>query len=466
MTLADTRAKTIEVLRRHHKDPLLFVKEALKAEPTPQQAQLLQAAAIPGAHVAVRSGHGTGKSTSLAWLLLWFLCTHPDARVPATAPTGHQLDDVLWPEVLKWHSKLHPYYKAHLDVSTEKVMVKGSPSFAVKRTSRKENPEALQGFHATNLLFLLDEASGIPEQIFEVAEGALSTHGARVVMCANPTQTTGYFHRAFHRDRDRWTCLRFSSEDSSLVSPEYVQNMRDTYGEDSDIYRIRVLGDFPRASMAQLISPDLAYAAAKLAHLESDHAHMPRILGADVSYFGDDRSVLFERQGLISRILWQGRNIDTHAYASLIARFWRERSAHACFVDVTGWGAGVVDTLRSLGFSPQAVYFGGNPGDTARFVNKRSEMWWLMKEWLEGGGMVPPGTDLHDDLTGPEYYYSPAGKIGLERKEDLKKRGFASPDLADALAMTFAEPVAIPSVQVLPGEKRVKTKYDPLKRRG
>lgn len=443
MSPKEVRARTIRVLRAHRADPVRFVREALEAEPTEQQAALLRAASKPGAHVAVRSGHGTGKSTSMAWLLLWFLCTHPDARVPATAPTGHQLEDILWPEVAKWHGKLHPYYRDALEVNADKIALKGASSFAVKRTARKENPEALQGFHGRNLLFLIDEASGIPEQIFEVAEGALSTPNARVVMAANPTQTSGYFWRAFHGDRDRWTRLRFSSADSPLVSKEYVETMAKTYGEESDIFRVRVLGEFPSASVSQLIPADLVdEAMAREPIDDSVYRHAPVVLGVDVARYGDDKSVIVRRQGLVSSILWTGRGVDTMALADIVAHHWTGQKAQACFIDEGAMGAGVVDRLRQLGLAPVAVNFGAAASNPAKYRNKRAEMWCLMRDWLKSGGFLPLDNDLRDDLVGPEYQFLPSGAIQLERKEDMRRRGVASPDLADALAVTFAYPVS------------------------
>lgn len=457
---------TLEILKRHKSDPVIFVREALGGNPTPQQVLLLRGAALPGAKVAVRSGHGVGKSTTLAWIIIWFLCTHDDARVPATAPTGHQLSDILWNELRKWIDKLHPWYRQFLRVTDDKVLVEGGTSFAVARTSRKETPEALQGFHSKNIMFVIDEASGVPEQVFEVAQGALSTKGARTVMAANPTQLTGFFHDAFFRDRERWTRFVFSSEDSPLVSKEYIQYMEETYGRDSDIFKVRVLGEFPSTSISQLISPELVEAAMKRSYKEEQFVHMPRCLAADVSYFGDDACALYMRQGLIAQEIWRGYNINTYDYATLIGRFWRELHADTCFVDITGWGAGVFDTLQAMNFKPMPVVFGGKADNPERFMNKRIEIWWRMKEWLDAGGQLPDIRDLSDDMCTPEYYYTPAGKVALERKEDIKKRGFPSPDRADALAMTFAVEM---QVKAKDGERgngpRVQRKYDLFNRK-
>lgn len=458
----------VELVISWRNDPVKFVKEALCGNPSPQQEQALKAFVKSSSRTAIKSGHGTGKSTLLSWVVLWGLTTHKNIKIPVTAPTAHQLNDVLWSEIRKWGDKLLEPWRSDLEITADMVRYKGANGFAVARTGRKESPEALQGFHDDELFFLIDEASGVPDVVFQVAQGALSTQGARVLMTANPTRNTGYFYDAFHRNRDRWQRLTFSCLDSPHVSPDYAVEIAEAYGVDSDIYKVRVLGEFPSTSMAQLISPDLVDKAVRQAHRINVYEHMPKILGCDVSYFGDDASVIYMRQGLLATELWSSRNVDTAQFAQAIARLWRENNCDACFVDVTGWGAGVVDTLRTLNFNPMPVYFGGSAGDSNRFVNKRVEMWWQMKEWLEGGGMIPDLTDLRDDLCAPEYYYSSNGKIGLERKEDMRKRGLPSPDKADALAMTFAEFVQckemMDTLSLIPS--RVKKDYNHLDRRG
>jgi len=460
--------RIIDLVISWRNDPVKFVIECLGVVPSPQQTEALRAFACDNARVAIKSGHGTGKSTLLSWLILWGITTHQHIKIPVTAPTAHQLSDVLWSEVRKWGDKLLEPWKSSLEITADMVRYSGASGFAVARTGRKESPEALQGFHDDNLFFLIDEASGVPDVVFQVAQGTLSTVGARVLMAANPTRNTGYFYDAFHRNRDRWQRLTFSCLDSPHVSPDYAVEIAEAYGADSDIYKVRVLGEFPSTSMAQLISPDLIDKSIRQAHRINVYGHMPKILGCDVSYFGDDSSVIYMRQGLVAQELWSSRNVDTAQFAQAIARIWRENECDACFVDVTGWGAGVVDTLRTLHFNPMPVYFGGSAGDSTRFVNKRVEMWWKMKEWLEAGGCVPDNTDLRDDLCAPEYYYSANGKIGLERKEDMRKRGLPSPDKADALAMTFAEEVQcnamMDTLSLIPS--RVKKDYNHLDRRG
>ena len=438
-----TEQDLVDMHRLFRRDPEAFVRVVIGADPSEQQGHALRAIAIPGAHVSITSGHGTGKSACLAWLILWHVVCLADSKCGATAPTAPQLSAVLWAEVAKWHQRMHPWYRNQISVTSDMVCVKGAEKtqFAVARTARKEAPEALQGLHASHMLFLADEASGVPDAIFEAAEGSLSTPGARVVLASNPTRNSGYFHRSHHKDRAFWTCLRFSCLDSPHVSPEYGQQMAAKYGEDSDLYRVRVLGQFPRASSLQLISTEVVEAAAGRSRHQSEYLHAPVILGCDVARFGDDQTVIYRRQGLVSWHMGAWRGLDTMATASRVAQMIQEGRPDAVFVDGGGLGAGVVDRLRQLGHGITDVNFGSKAGKDHLYVNKRAEMWAKMRDWLKSGGCIPDDPEICDDLTSLEYGFDAKERIQLESKDDMKRRGLSSPDKADALALTFAEPV-------------------------
>lgn len=432
-------------LKRFRTDPVLYVQKVFGVDPTKHQKELLNAVAVPGAHVSARSGHGTGKSTALAWLILWKVPLFKDCKVPCTAPTAPQLRDVLWAEIAKWHGRMMPWFKNQIEISSDRVFMKSAPNtqFAVARTARQENPDALQGFHADNLLFIIDEASGVPEKVFEVAEGALSTPSANVVMTGNPTRVTGYFHASHHKFRNQWKRLHFSCLDSPLVDQGYPKNMAEKYGTDSDIYRVRVQGDFPNASSCQLIGMDLVEAASARKVRDEQFSFAPKVLGVDVAWEGDDRSCVYLRQGLMCKRLGVWHKIDNMTLASMVMQYEDQHSTDATFIDV-GWGTGVIDRLRQLGRSPVPVNF-GSKALSDRYYNRRTEMWCLMRDWLEDGGVLPHGNesdDLRADMVGPEYGFSPSmNRIALESKKDMKKRGLPSPDEADALALTFASPV-------------------------
>jgi hypothetical protein len=332
-------------------------------------------------------------------------------------------------------------WKSAIKITVDKVTLEDSPGYAVARTGRKENPEALQGFHANELIFVIDEASGIDDAVFEVAQGALSTPSSRVIMTSNPTRTTGFFYRAFHGMRESWRRFTFSCTDSPFVAPEYVRQMQEEYGTDSDIYKVRVLGDFPGGGDLQFIRSADAEAAMARSYGQEVYGHAPVVLGVDVAWYGGDRSVIVLRQGLYAYVLWTMRECELAVLSGVVDEMWRKHGAQAVFVDSTGVGAGVVSNLRMMGREPFAVAFGGASGDP-HCKNKRVECWSKMRDWLTAErGWIDAGQyaeQVKDDLTGPDYCYDLQGRLQLERKEDMRKRGVASPDFADALAMTFA----------------------------
>ena len=424
-----------------HDDPAQFSRQVLGLEPTGQQEEFFAAIARPGAHVAVRSGHGTGKSTALAAVALWFLMTRRDALVPCTAPTAHQLQDVLWREMRRLALRMNEETRRLLSVTSDRITLRESGGLIVARTARPENPDALQGFHSPEMLFVIDEAAGVHDGIFEVAHGALSTASARVAMTGNPTRLTGYFHGAFHVSRENWIRLHFSCLESPLVAPEYAAGIAAEYGEDSDVYRVRVTGDFPRVGAFNLVSLEDVEAALARTAPPGFERHKPMIFGVDPAWMGTDRSAIALRQGMYATILFVGRKLDTSQLAELVARKAEELRPDAIFVDQTGVGAGVYDQLKTLRHSVTGIAFSQQPLEPQRFANRRAEMWWRLREWLESGPVIDAGSALRDDLVGPEYHLTADGKVQLEAKDSMRARGLASPDLGDALALTFAAPV-------------------------
>ena len=299
-----------ELLEQFHSNPVLFVEAVLQAKPQPWQAEALMAIANND-RVAIKSGHGVGKTAFLSWTVLWWLLTHYPCKVAVTANTAHQLSDVLWTEIDKWARSLPQGFKELLEFKSDKISLRGAnDSFAVARTSRRENPEALQGFHSENMLFVCEEASGIPDVVFQVGEGAMSTPGAKTIMCGNPTRSDGFFYEAFHSQRDQWHCQTVSCEDATTVSEDFLDNMAAKYGSESNIYRVRVLGEFPTQSDDVLLPLHLVEEAVKR-DIEASPT-TPVVWGLDVARFGSDRSALAKRQGqvLIEPIKsWQNKDL-------------------------------------------------------------------------------------------------------------------------------------------------------------
>jgi hypothetical protein len=323
---------------------------------------------------------------------------------------------------------------------------KPSESFAVARTSRPERPEALQGFHSEHILFLIDEASGVADNVFEVAEGALSTDGAFVVMAANPTRQSGYFFDSHHKMRGAWAALHWSGVDSPRVSREYIANMAKKYGDRSPVYKVRVLGDFVAAADG-VISLELCEAA-KVRQVQAI-ASAKTIWGVDVARFGDDSSALAKRKGNVQLEKvkeWWGK--DTMQLAGLIKAEWdstpEKQRPVAINVDVIGIGAGVVDRLKELelpvvGINVSESEAVNNRADR-QFNRLRDELWWKSREWLEAKDChLEDDDELIAELTTPTYSILSNGLIKVEGKDEMKKRGVKSPNKADAWNNTFAD---------------------------
>ncbi|MDH4053296.1 MAG: hypothetical protein OEU93_17145, partial [Rubrivivax sp.] len=387
-------------------------------------------------------------------------------KVPATAPTSHQLSDVLWSEIAKWHRKMaerFPTLAAEFEWSSGAFRMRSAPneSFAVARTSRPENPEALQGFHEDNILFLIDEASGVSDNVFEVAEGALSTDGAYVVMAANPTRQSGYFFDSHHKMRGAWAALHWSGLDSPRVSRTYIENMRKKYGEHSPVYKVRVLGEFVGAADG-IISLEHCEAA-RIRDVDVN-ASAPVIWGVDVARFGDDSSALAKRKGnhqLAPVREWFGK--DTMQTAGIVKAEWDATPQHerpvAINVDVIGIGAGVVDRLKEQGLPAIGVNVAEseavNDREDRQFNRLRDELWWRSREWFEARDCKFADDDeTIAELTTPTYTILSNGLIQVESKVAMKKRGVKSPNRADAWNLTFAPTRTVAMNKPLPKIQR------------
>lgn len=436
-----------ELLEQFHDDPVLFVETVLQVTPQKWQAEALRAIANND-RVAIKSGHGVGKTACLSWIVLWWLLTHYPCKAAVTANTAHQLSDVLWTEIDKWARSLPQGFKDLLEFKTDKISLKGATdSFAVARTSRRENPEALQGFHSENMLFICEEASGIPDVVFQVGEGAMSTAGAKTIMAGNPTRSDGFFYEAFHGQRDQWHCMTVSCEDGEYVSKDFLSNMADKYGVDSNVYRVRVLGEFPTQSDDVLLPLHLVEESLKRDVEPSPTT--PVVWGLDVARFGSDRSALAKRQGqvLVEPVKsWQNKDLMEMA-GIILAEFdatpYRLKP-QAIYIDAIGIGAGLADRLRELDLPAVAISVSETASLKDRFNRLRDELFWNAREWFEARDChMPEDQTLISELTAIRYKYLSNGKLKIEGKDEMKRRGQRSPDLADSFVLTFAEQGAL-----------------------
>lgn len=414
----DWQARVLEDIR----DGLLTISEAIQ--------------------IAVASGHGIGKTALVAWIILWFVSTRTNPQVVVTANTKEQLTNKTWRELAKWHKLLvHTHW---FKWTATKFFLDGHRDtwFASAVPWSKDRSEAFAGTHERHVLMIFDEASAIDDKIWEVAEGAMTTPQAIWICFGNPTKNTGRFRECFRKFRHRWRTYQIDSRTAKKADRKKVDQWVEDYGEDSDFVRIRVRGVFPRAGFNQLIGYDLIIDAQKRRAEGYDLA--PKIIGVDVARHGDDQTVILRRQGNKTWPAKKFRGKDTMQVARLVALEIQEWQPDATFVDATGLGWGVVDKLHELHFDATPVQVGERADDPEHFFNKRAELWVRTRDWLKDGGEIDSEDgELEDDLAGPEYGVDEKMRTQLEKKEDMKDRGLPSPDTAEALVMTFAEPVAV-----------------------
>jgi phage terminase large subunit len=439
--------RVLGVLFKEWKDnPLGFVETALGVERLePWQAKVLGDIGGGIERLSIRSGHGVGKTALLSWVVLWFLCTHFPCKAACTAPTSHQLRDVLWPEIALWLDRLNRRLRDNYKLSALRVVMAGATerAFAVGRTARPERPEGLQGFHSENTLFVVDEASGVDDRIFDVALGAMSTEHAITVLAGNPTRLSGFFYDTHGRLSHRWRCHHVSSSEVSRARG-HMADIEARYGKDSNSYRVRVLGEFPTEEADTVIKRTLCDDAIARAGVVGPIENLAPIWGVDVARFGSDRSALAKRQGnvLLEPVQWW-RGLDTMQTAGRILEQWRQtpqdlRPARI-LVDVVGLGAGVADRLRELGLPVTGVNVGANAVESDKYARLRDELWFSGRRWLEAGdSILPADLELVAELTVVQFNYTSSGKSVVESKDEMKRRGLPSPDLADAFLLTFA----------------------------
>lgn len=387
---------------------------------------------------ATSSGHGIGKTTETSWLILWAMSTRPHLRGVVTANTMKQLATKTWPELSLWHKRAINEHWFKWNATTFHHKDHPSTWFVAAIPNTEHNSEAFAGLHAKHVLVIFDEASGIPDKIWEVTEGAMTTPRAMWFVYGNPTKNTGRFVQCFTTDKARWRCRKVDSRTCKMTNKAELEEWVEHYGEDSDFVRIRIRGEFPRSGSMQFIASDRVDHARIREHELEVFMLMPKVIGVDVARYGDDQSVITIRQGrkLLEQIKF--REYNTMDLAVQVALQMKKHRPQATFVDGVGVGAGVVDRLRQLGYDIIEVNAGHSPLDEETYYNKRAEMWGKMKIWLETAD-IPDDGDLRESLIGIEYTFDEKERIRLERKKDMKKRGLKSPDEGDSLAMTFAE---------------------------
>ena len=434
----------VAFIERYENDPIGFVENVLEAKPLPWQKDFLQAIARKERRISVRAGHGVGKSTACSWALIWHMTTRFPQKSVVTAPTSAQLFDALYSELKAWINKLPPVLRDSYEVFSDRIVLKGAPesSFISARTSSSERPEALAGVHSEHVLLVVDEASAVPEAVFEAAAGSMSGHSASTILISNPTRNSGLFYKTHHDLASDWCRMHVSCLNIPLVSADFVSQIKATYGAESNAFRIRVLGEFALADDDTLIPAELVDGA--ISRDISINSSEPLVFGLDVARFGSDRTALVKRKGnvVIEVKSWGG--LDTmQVVGAIVNEAKLDRPDEIC-VDTIGLGSGVADRLRELGMNVRDVNVAESSAMNPNANKLRDELWLAVKEWLATKSVKLPADDqLRHELVAPRYTFTSSGKVQVESKDSMRKRGMRSPDLADALCLSFASNAAM-----------------------
>lgn len=435
-------------------DPVKFVRNVLGQSPLPWQEKLLQKIAAGKRRISVRAGHGVGKSTVCAWAIVWVMCTRFPQKAVMTAPTAGQLFDALFSELKAQVNKLPPVLRDSFDVLSDRISLKAAPesSFASARTSSSERPEALAGIHSENVLLIVDEASAVPEAVFEAAAGSMSGHSACTILIGNPTRNSGLFYRTHHELASDWDTMHVSCLDIPLVSKDFVEQIKATYGEGSNAFRIRVLGEFAVADNDTLIAAELVDAA--MSRDVTADVSDGMVYGLDVARFGTDRSALCKRKGNVVMEVKSWGGLDLMQLVGAVVNEARTDNPVEICVDTIGLGSGVADRLREMGYNVRDVNVAEASAMNPNANKLRDELWLAVKEWLATRTVkIPAESALRHELVAPRYGFTSSGKIVVESKDSMKKRGMRSPDLADSLCLTFAGNAALVGGRATPWVK-------------
>jgi len=372
-----------------------------------------------------------------AFIILWHISTHPHCGGRITANTWPQLEKATWRELALWRSRM---INGHwFEQTSNRIFhVDYKATWGVDALSNSEKtPEGFAGLHSDANLVIFDEASAIPDNIWETSEGSMTDANSQWHCFGNPTKNTGRFKECWGKFADRWDSRQIDSRSAMMTDKDKIAEWSKDYGEDSDYMRVRVRGVFPRAASDQLIDEEVINLAASNEAEPMNFINYPKILGVDVSRGGGDDSVIVLRQGPRSEIVGSYQLSDLMELAGKVAEAYMNEQASHIYVDATGLGAGVYDRLKQLGLPVTAVSFGTTAFDKRMYANTRAEIWGKLRDWLKEGGTIPYDERLIRELRQQTYGYTEKLQIQLETKRSMKSRGLDSPDIADAFACTF-----------------------------
>lgn len=435
-------------IETYQNNPLGFVQHCLKKNPDDWQQDFLRSIATPEApngyrKLSLRSGHGVGKSTVVCWALIWHLLFKFPQKSIVTAPSQNQLFSALWPDLKSYIDALPAVLNEMIEYTSETVRLRQAPneSFIHAKVSRMDNYDALQGVHSEHVMLCVDEAAGVHEKVYQAAYGSMSSESARMILCGNPTRSTGYFYDTFHTLASEWKNFHISCLTSKRVAESYVREQELQWGRDSNEFRIRVEGNFPLADEDCFIPFDVCQES--IARDIYPNPDSPVIWALDVARMGNDKSALCKRRSnTVLEPIKTWRKLDLMELCGAVLNEWHEteaedRPSELC-IDAIGLGSGVFDRLSEDGRIPvRGINVATKPLD-AQYMNLRAELWGKAKEWLESKVTKLTDPKLAAELAQPKYTYTSTMKLQIESKEAMRSRGLKSVDLADAFCLTFS----------------------------
>jgi phage terminase large subunit len=447
-----------EFINDYQSDPVLFVQEVLGADPFPWQVEVLKAYGAGDRRLSIRSGHRVGKSAVLSWIAIHQLLFRFPQKTIVMAATEKQLFNALMPEIRQWIAIMPQPVQDCLLVQSEYIRHKRQPaaSFLSAVAVRTENPEAIAGAHSGGafgdgyILIICDEASGIPDVVFESLAGSMAGKYATTILAGNPVRRTGFFAQTHGRLRQteakepgHWKTFHVSSENNPNVSADLSADIAARYGVDSNAYRVRVLGEFPISEGDSIVPYDVVLAAGGREVSQQPGA---MVWGVDVAAHGDDRTILVKRRvNIVPEPAKVWRKLDPMQISAKILKEWedtpRADKPIKIYVDVLLWGAAVVARLRELGLPVMGVNVGEAPGMVygERYRNLRTENWFVMRDWfMRRDCCIPYDEEWFEELaTQPFITLDSSGKILATPKKKVRNMLGRSPDKADALMLTF-----------------------------
>jgi len=468
-------------IKRWRDDPVYFVKDVFGVVPDEWQEEYLYAYKNK-IRVAAKSSKGPGKTAVLAWCCWHYLVTRPFPKVIATSISGDNLRDGLWSEMSKWQQKSKLLTAAFVWTKTRIYEKSHGETWFMsarqwsKSADKDQQANTLAGLHADYIMFVVDEAGGVPDAVVAAAEAALANAGtevnpnaeAKLLLCGNPTHLTGPLYRACTKERSYWHVITITSDPdnpkrSKRVSLEWAKKQIDSYGRDNPWVMINVLGEFPPSSLNALLGPDDMERAQNRFATTEMFRESPKVLGADIGCEGPDPSIFFPRQGIVAFKPMVLRVPNLVQVAGRLAHSINKWQPDGVFVDSTGgFGASVVHNLNEWGHPAVGVHFSEKALDR-QYANKRAEMAFALAQWIKTVGCLPQCPELSEEATAIEYYFK-GDQVILIEKDQIKEKIGRSTDYWDALMLTFAYPVLRKDPLDKYRNPQDSTNYDPVQK--